>query len=285
MGRREAALGALGIGLVVIIAARMMVPTAPPLYDGVVPIEAYRWLDPPPGQHGGAKGATAQIPVPDGRSPLVAVATPELEPQAQIFAPPGGLTLPAGARLIKVSIEPVPTEGVPADGHFDGNVYRLTVTDQDGTPLLAPASARVSVVIRAADPNLVDGTIAQFTDGSWVPLTTRSTGFGGSFLSVVTAFGDFAVIAPGAGPSLPASATPAAGPVASPSDASTPVASARPTVAGGPSTGSESGGAGLPGWLLPGLAAVAIAIVIVGYRTVTRGRRRRYRGAHRTRRH
>ncbi len=141
MGRRGAALSALGAGFLVIVAARVLVPSAPPLYDGVVPLEAYRWLDPPPpGQHGGAKGATATISVQGGKSPLVAVATPELEPQAQILAQPGGLTLPAGAKTIKVSIQPVPAEGVPTDGHIVGNVYRITVTDQDGTPITAPAS-------------------------------------------------------------------------------------------------------------------------------------------------
>ena len=69
MPRRAAALSALGAGLLVIVAARLLVPAAPPLYDGVVPVEAYRWLDPPPGQLGGAKGATADIADPGRQEP------------------------------------------------------------------------------------------------------------------------------------------------------------------------------------------------------------------------
>ena len=201
MGRRGAALSALGAGFLVIVAARVLVPSAPPLYDGVVPVEAYRWLDPPPpGQHGGAKGATATIAVQGGKSPLVAVATPELEPQAQILAQPGGLTLPAGAKTVKVSIQPVPAEGVPTDGHVDGNVYRIIVVDQDGTPITAPAAALVSVVLRAADHTLSEATVERYADGAWQPGKARAADAGPSFLAVATDFGDFAVVAPGPAP-------------------------------------------------------------------------------------
>ena len=61
-----------------------------------------------------------------GQSGLIAVATPELSPQAQVFATPGSLTLPTGATSIKVSIEPVQATVQPADGYIDGNVYRIS---------------------------------------------------------------------------------------------------------------------------------------------------------------
>lgn len=285
MAGRGAALAALGVGILVIVGARLVIPTAPPLYDGILPLEPYRWLEPPPGQHGGAKGATAQIPVKGGKGPLIAVATPELEPQAQIYASPEGLTLPPGTRLIKVSIEPVPVEGVPADGHIDGNVYRLSVTDQDGTPLTAPASALVSIVLRAADPTLGEATIEQFSNGSWVPLKTSSAGFGASFLSVVTEFGDFAVIAPGAGPSAPTTSSPATPATSSASDSAVPIGSPRPsTGAGPPSAPLGDAGAIFPDWLLPALAAIGIATLILGYRSTRRSRRDPSRGADKRRR-
>ena len=251
--------------MLVIVAARLLVPSAPPLYDGVVPLEAYRWLDPPPpGQHGGAKGATAVVPVQGGKSPLVAVATPELEPQAQILAPPEGLTLPAGTKTIRVSIEPIPPEGVPTDGHIDGNVYRFTVTDQDGTPITAPASARVSVVLRAADPTLSEATIERYANGTWQPSKTSSEGFGATFLTIATDFGDFAVVAPGAaasvssGPTLTESPTESASAVAitTPGAPPTPPASSRPA----------ADDSGVPVWLLPGLGVFALGVMIVGYR-------------------
>jgi hypothetical protein len=279
---RALRLGVLGAGLLVIVAARLVLPTAPPLYDGIIPITPYLWLDPPAGQPGGAKGATADIAVRNGKSPLVAVATPELEPQAQIFAPPDGLTIPSGAHRIKVSVEPVPSEGAPTNGHIDGNVYRISVLDDTGVALTAPASARVSVVLRATDPAQGVATIARLSGGSWQPLKTSASGFGGSFLSVVTEFGDFAVILPGPGPSVAATEAPA------PSAGASVVASGLSVASTGPSPGSiaptsSSDTSGLPGWLFVALAVFAVVLAIVGYRVARRPRRRRHQGAHRIR--
>jgi hypothetical protein len=277
VARRRLALPVLGSGLLLIIAARLVLPAAPPLYDGVLPITPYLWLDPPPGDPGGATGATADITVRSGKSPLVAVATPEVDPQAQIFGPPGGLTVPAGARSIKVSIQPVPAEGTATDGHVDGNVYRITVTDEHGTAITAPASARVSVVLRATDPARAEATIARLSAGSWRPLKTSSSGFGGSFISVVTEFGDFAVIVPGPGPSTAATGRPTA------SDAAALVAS-------GPSAASPGGSvtsnapippadtSGLPVWMAPVLVVLALLLALVIYRGATSRRRRRFQG-------
>jgi hypothetical protein len=281
---RGAVAGVLGAGFVVVVVARLLLPAAPPLYDGIVPIEPYLWLDPPAGDPGGAKGATAQLTDRSGKSPLVAVATPELEPQAQIFAPPVGLTIPPGGRTIKVTIEPVPSEGTPADGHIDGNVYRITVADENGTALTAPASARVSVVMRATDPAQAEATIARFSAGIWQPLKTSPSGFGGSFVSVVTGFGDFAVITPGPGPSLAASAASSASSGVATAGAASPGlnAPAGSTVPLSPASDSSS----LPGWLSAAVVAGALLIGVVAYLMTRRGRRGRgpYRGAHPTRR-
>ena len=99
-----AAITVLVAGLVVMSIARVAIPGAPPLYDGVVVIPPYQWVDPPPGEQGNPQGASATVPVHGGESPLVALATPEDVPQAQILAVPGDLTLPAGARRIVASI-------------------------------------------------------------------------------------------------------------------------------------------------------------------------------------
>jgi hypothetical protein len=278
---------ALGAGLLVIVVARAMLPDAPPLYDGVVPIEPYVWRDPPPGQPGGAKGATATLAVRDGQSPLIAVATPELVPQAQIFAETGGLTMPAAAGTIKVSIDPVPAEGAPPDGHIDGNVYRISVTDERAAPLTAPASARVSVVLRAPDPTLAEATIARFSAGTWRPLKTSPGGFGGTFLAVVTEFGDFAVIAPGPVPPPPATvgagATPATSPGPPLSQSGGPIASARET-SESPAPSAPLGDATGPAVAVVLAALVAAGLTILRIRTRRRARRNPYWGAHRPRR-
>lgn len=263
-------------GLAVIVVARLAIPTAPPLYDGIVPLEPYVWLDPPPGQPGGAQGATAEIAVRNRKSPLVAVATPELEPQAQIFAPPGGLTVPAGAHTIKVSIQPVPTEGTTTDGHVDGNVYRISVTDEAGSPLTAPASALVSVVLRATDPAQAEATIARRSGGSWQPIKTSPSGFGGSLLAVVTEFGDFAVIIPGEGPSASPTDVP-------PSSATSEASAVRHTPAPSAATPPNEP-PGSPDRSLIALAGLGIGVVVLTAVLVRRRRRGRYRGAHPMRR-
>lgn len=283
MSRRATALFVLGAGLVLIVGARLALPAAPPLYDGIMPLEPYLWLDPPPGHPGGAKGATADIAIRNGKSPLVALATPELEPQAQIFATPQGLTVQAGARSIHVSIEPVPSEGAPTAGHVDGNVYRIRLVDDRGVAVTAPASARVSVVLRATDPAQGEATVAQFANGSWQTLKTSSAGFGGSFIAVVTEFGDFAVIVPGPGPSAAATGASASPPGAS----GVAVVPATPNSSGSPAAnapGSPSDTTGVSGFVLAAILVLVTGLGLLGYRAVRRRRGDAYRGAHRVRR-
>jgi hypothetical protein len=262
---RKSSLASLVAGLAIIALAQGAAPaTSPPLYDGVFPIDAYKWLSPPPGEHGGAKGISATVRPQSGRSPLLAIATPdEQPPQAQIFGPPGGLTLPAGTTEIRMAITPVPTEGILVDGHIAGNVYRISVTDQDGRPLTAPASAFVTVVLRGPG-NLAEATVERFVNGAWQPLKTTPAGIGSTFIAVVTEFGDFTLVAPGPAPSIAGSGAPASGtasPAESPaSPSATPEASPSPSpVTGGDQTpllvGIAIGAgllAGLAVWLVTG---------------------------------
>jgi hypothetical protein len=187
-------LACLAMGLAWAALVQVMAPAyTPPLYDGVVPVDAYRWLSPPPGRHGGAQGASSDVPVTENASPLVAIATPEQPPQAQIFAAPGSFTLPPGTTSLRVAIAPIPAVGTPANGHIVGNVYRMTIETQDGTPLTAPESARVSVVMRAPE-EVFEANLARYQAGSWQPIKTSPAGLGGTFLAIVTGFGDFALV-------------------------------------------------------------------------------------------
>ncbi len=270
----------LGAGLLVAVAARVAVPAAPPLYDGVVPVEPYQWLVPPAGGVGGAIGATATLQVLNGQSPLIAVTTPESAPQAQVFAERRAMTLPAGVKSIKVSIEPVVSAVAPSDGHVDGNVYRILVTDDHGAPLTAPPGSGVSIVLRATDPTTAEATIALLNAGTWEPLATSSTGFGGTFIAVVTTFGDFAVILPGPGPGTNAAAGSATGPAPSPgASIATTGPTAQPAL---PTAPPSNGGAGtgFATWLLGGLAAFVLVGGLVRSRLVARRKRKGYRGAH-----
>ena len=267
----------------VIVIARVAIPGAPPLYDGVVVVGPYQWLEPPPGKPGDAQGASATVRARNGPSPLIALATPEMEPQAQIYAVPGELSVPSNTRTIRASIEPVATEGSPSDGHIDGNVYRISVTGDGGTAIVPLPSTRVSIVMRSTDPNAVDGTIARYSDGAWHPIKTTPES-NGLLLAVVSEFGDFAVIAPGPGPSQ----TPSSGGIASPAPtavqstiASAPPNAPIPTASGDPARSSS--GALSPALLVPG--ALVIGALAVGAWLFSRRRRpAKYQGAHRTRR-
>jgi hypothetical protein len=242
---------AVAAGLVVLVVARLATPSAsPPLYDGIVPLEPYRWLNPPPGQPGGAEGATATAPVTAAQNPLIAVGTPELSPQAQVFAAPNALTLPAGASSVVVSIEPVEPPVEPAAGYIDGNVYRFTVTDQSGVPITAPASAKVTVVLRAADLR-TDATIERFDGLAWRSLETSAAG-AGSLISVVTEFGELAVVASGTSPYT------------------------------NPSAGEPS--LSILAALGVAVLAVTLVVILVGWRLVIRRRRERSRRRRPTRR-
>ena len=194
-----------------------------------------------------------------------------MAPQAQVFAVPGELTIPSGTRQVHVSIEPLPVEGAPDDGHVDGNVYRIAVTDNQGTPLTAPPSTHVSIVLRATDPNSTDGTIARYVGGTWRPIKTSSNGGAGSLLAVVREFGDFAVIAPGPGPTGSAAASEGQ-PAVSGAVPSSPVDA---SWLASPSTTRDTdvpAPAGAPDWLVP---AVVLAGVLLAAAALVAWRQRR----------
>jgi len=265
---RRIALVTLAAGLVGIVAVQLLGPLpTPPLYDGVVPVEAYLWLNPPPGEHAGAQGKTVTLPVQGGSSPLIAVATPELTPQAQIFAQPGAMILAPGTKSLTVTITPVPPDAQPTVGHLAGNVYRITIVDQSGAPVSALASAEVSVSLR--DPNLTasEATMNRLSNGAWAPLKTDASGLGAIFNAVVTDFGDFVLIEPGESP------TPAGSPGASPGATE----SAGPTVSTGPipSAAPVAPEPGIPTVTIA--AAIATALVLVALLALALWPRRRKR--------
>jgi len=214
IARTRLGIAAIVVGLALAGLSRFFVPAAPPLYDGVIVNEPYRWLEPPPGGLGGAQGFTSQDGLEGGKSPLIAAQTPEQPPQASVFAPPGALNLPSGTSSLKTSIAPIPAEGAPADGQIAGNVYRIQITNQNGLATTAPADAFVSVVIRGPE-GTTDATIERFENGTWKPLKTDHAGYTSGFLTIVTEFGDFTLVAPKTGTSSSASGSSGASPTTS----------------------------------------------------------------------
>ena len=256
---RRVGLAALAIGLGLVLGVRLVPGLGgPPLYDGVVPVGPYLWLNPGSGQEGGAQGATATIAVNGGQNDLVAVATTESLPQAQLLATPGALVVAQGATSLSVSIQPVPVPGQPTDGVLASNVYRFAVKDQNGSDATARASAKVSLVLRSADSALLTGIVERWDGSRWVPLKTAPPGVNGAYLAVVTAFGDFAVVRPTVAGS-------SGGPNASPSAGASASGSAG-TASGVPSPGPSAEASGDttadgPGQLLPIAVAALVAIL------------------------
>jgi hypothetical protein len=301
---RRTGLVALGVGVLLIGLAQRLAPLAePPLYDGVYVPQPYVWFVPPSGAKGGAKGAKGSVGVDGTANRLIAVATPEQDPQAQLLATSGALVLPPGTTTVKFSIEPILPAELPADGHIDGNVYRVSVTNDAGVALTAPASALVTVVMVSphTDP---DRTIELDNGSGWQKLTTQNQG-PGVWLAVVTQFGEFAVVAPGAATAPYPTATPVPGSDASAAASGPPAAASSgpgastepapsigqvggnptPAPSAAPFAGSGSGGS-LP--LAPIAIGVVVLILLAGLFLLSRGRRKppsrpppTYRGAHR----
>jgi len=260
---------ALVAGAIIALGAAILGPRpVVPLYDGVVPVEPYRWLDPPSGAAGDPTSASATAAIVNGGNELIALATDEVTPQAQIFASPGSLVLPPGTRSLNVSIAPVRATTQPADGAIAGNVYRILVTNQSGTLVTAPDSAKVSIVLRSPDPATTEGVIEAFDGTRWHTISDSGSTLAGSFVGVVTSFGDFAVVLPGQVPPS-SSATPVPTPTsvaASPSEATEgPGAS----VAAGPSPVQTVLRIGAP---IAALVLVAL-VAVIGLRQGGRGRR------------
>jgi hypothetical protein len=286
--QRAAGAFAIAVGLAIVLGARVAPGLGgPPLYDGVVPVGPYLWLDPGPGQQGGAQGAKATVAVIGGKNDVVALATGESLPQAQMLAVPGDLVLPPGATSIAVSITPVAPAGQPADGVLASNVYRFELADQAGAAVKPKASGKVSVVLRSADASLQTGVVERFDGSVWTALTTAPPGVGGVYLAVVKAFGDYAVVQPG--PIAPSGSAAASGPLPASSGAAasgTTPGGASATPAGAPGAGSGAGSGGL-GLALPigaaaGIALLALVVMLAAQRRSGPPARatRPYRGAH-----
>ena len=196
----------LAAGLLVMALVHVGVPGVSPLFDGVVVADPYRYLSPPPGGDGSPTSAAESIDIVDGTSPAFAVFTTETPPQAELLAHGGELSIPAGSRSVKVTIDPVaPSGDVPSSG-IAGNVYRFTVTDQGGKPLAMLPGQTVTLAMRGPAGIPGDASIARLENGTWRPQATAPSGLPDFLLTNTTAFGDFAVL--GSSPVTPSGQSP-----------------------------------------------------------------------------
>lgn len=198
----------MAAGLAMLVVARLGGPAVPaPLFDGVVVEEPYRYLVPPAGAPGNPPSASDTESVEGGVAPSLFVATTESPPQAQVITDRNAFVLSADATSVKGTIEPIPPPALPSVGVILGNVYRVSVTDQSGSPLSLREGVTMTVVLRAPLA-LAGAEIFSFTGSSWNRLSTQSGGLPDIYTANVTNTGDFAVIGPAAAASLIAGQTP-----------------------------------------------------------------------------
>jgi hypothetical protein len=188
----------LAAGLAVIAMARVLAPLpSPPLYDGVITQEPYRYLSPATGQAASPTSFSATQRLRSGASRAIAAATAESPPQAQLIALAGAFATSAGTTTLQISIAPV--EAGPPEG-IAGNVYRFSVTDQDGASIPLTTGSAPTLVLRAP-PQTTAVAIVRLVAGSWQELPTQSGGQPDVYLTNVDGLGDFAIraVVPSAG--------------------------------------------------------------------------------------
>jgi len=174
-------------------AVQVVQPVHLPLFDGVVVVDPYRYLSPPPGGEGSPTSAKATFPIQAGTSPSFAVYTSETPPQAELLAKGGEIAIGSGSTSMTVTIDPVPAPGSSSQTAA-GNVYRFAVVDQSGAALGLAAGQTITLALRGPPGTAVDATIARFADGAWQPVKTAPSGLQDLFLTNAEAFGDFAVL-------------------------------------------------------------------------------------------
>lgn len=201
--RGRAALAVLVLGALLIGASQRLTAIAsPPLYDGVIVADPYRYLTPVQNQAGSPTSAKASQPVVNGSSPAIAASTNESPPQAQLVASPDTFVINPGATALTITIDPVPPQTPLPITPIVGNAYRLVVTDQTGAGVSLRHGARASVVLRAPI-GVLDASIVRYAAAGWQSVPTEAAGQPGMFLTNADALGDFALVS-NAGPGFDA---------------------------------------------------------------------------------
>jgi hypothetical protein len=192
----------LAAGALLLVLAHLVLPgQSLPLYDGFLPEDPYRFLDPPPGQWSDPGHTSQSLTLRNGKLPVIDVYTDEFPPQAQIFGIKGSFVPPRGATSFEMTIDPIkPPAPAPPGTHLVGNVYRFGFTTESGMQVPPAAGNEPSVVLRGI-PHDTPTTLNQLVNGRWRPLETAPGG-GTMRMANVRSLGDFVLIAPGKHPAL-----------------------------------------------------------------------------------
>jgi hypothetical protein len=143
-----------------------------PVFDGLAPPPAYRWVRPPSELRAGNSAPASlsgTVPLTDTGSAAAVVFTPD--DQVQVSVPAGAFPPAAGQNALEVNVQPLdPAQVPPPPGGMaiEGNAYRITVA-------YVPSGATVTAV-QPVDVTLrypVDATSVILSDGTgWQVLPT-----------------------------------------------------------------------------------------------------------------
>jgi len=199
------ALAVVTFGLAALGLAQLAAPARHlPLYDGVVVEDPYRYAAPSGAQAGSPATGESVAQVTGTSSPSVVVSTGENPPQAQLIAPTGAFAVSAGMTSLTGTLTPLAPTAAQAQAGAVGNIYRMTVTDQNAQPVALAIGAQATVILRAPDQN-VQVAVARW-DGTAFTILPTTTGNQADLLRTqADSLGDFALVpgsSTGPGPGL-----------------------------------------------------------------------------------
>lgn len=173
-----AAGGLLAVAAVVSVALGMV--GGIPLFDGLAPPAAYRWVKPPPELRSGNK-APAGVVAPVGLGPSGSTAATVSSPDDQVLVsvPAGAFPPSAGQTGLQVTVaplDPAPLPSPPAGIAVQGNAYRVAVSYlPSGAPATPgqPVDVTLRYPVDATEVILLAGT-ASGQEWQVLPTTLES---------------------------------------------------------------------------------------------------------------
>ncbi|TMK53099.1 MAG: hypothetical protein E6G66_03010 [Actinobacteria bacterium] len=194
--RQRSRVWGLAAGILLVVAACGSVAlgllAGIPVFDGLAPPPAYRWVHPPSELRAGNRppaSASATVPLTDTGSAAALVSTPD--DQVQVSIPAGAFPPAAGQTALGVDVQPLDPAQVPAPPAgmiIEGNAYRITVA-------YVPSGVTVTAV-QPVDVTLrypVDATTVILSDGAgWQVLPTTLESAALAVDATTTRFGIFA---------------------------------------------------------------------------------------------
>jgi hypothetical protein len=222
----------------VLLVAWLVAPAIVPIYDGVqAPDEPYRYVQSPDGKPTKPPTAAhANVAVnAQGLSNAGYSNSAEQGPQIVLYIPAGSLRAPSGASTIAISETPLaPSPPLPTDGTIVTNVYRVAATTPQGPVQMVGKTENQTPTLQMRAPSAKQpGPVFEHrTSTGWVKASTLRVGQD-IYQASAPQFGDWALVQLSAAPKKP---------------------------------GSSSGGGVNVGWLVGGIAVLALAGIIIAIR-------------------